>query len=194
MVDDTRKRLIESALSLLREEGLDAVTLRAVGELAGLSRMAPYRHFTDKTALLAALAARVITDLSTHVAAAVLRHAGRQERLRAFYGSYVEYAVAHREEYRLVFASAFSAGDHPEMEKALDEVMTALSLDITDHGPVNKATMMALMSTAHGLAELATAGHFAHKAIRLQDIIDVIIKGVGRAGEDAAGQPGATRR
>ncbi|MGI5268641.1 TetR/AcrR family transcriptional regulator [Nonomuraea sp. CA-218870] len=185
MVDDTRNRLIESALRLLRDEGLDAVTLRAVGELAGLSRMAPYRHFADKTALLAALAARVITDLSTHVAAAVLARTGHQERLRAFYDSYVEYAAKHREEYRLVFASAFSAGDHPEMEQAIDDLMTALSLDVADHQPVNKAAMMALMATAHGLAELATAGLFAHKQISRQDVIDVIIEGTGRVSRSA---------
>ncbi|MFG1941311.1 TetR/AcrR family transcriptional regulator [Nonomuraea sp. NPDC048826] len=183
MVDDTRNRLIESALSLLRDEGLDAVTLRAVGEAAGLSRMAPYRHFADKTALLAALAARVISDLSTHIATAVLAHTGHQERLRAFYSSYVEYAETHREEYRLVFSSAFAAGDHPEMETAIDDVMSALSLDMADHGPGTKAAMMALISTAHGLAELATAGHFAHKAISRQDVIDLIINGLGRLDE-----------
>lgn len=179
MVDDTRNRLIESALHLLREEGLDAVTLRAVGDLAGLSRMAPYRHFADKTALLAAVGARVLTDLSACVTPAVLARTSPRERLRAFYDSYVEYAVTHREEYRLVFASVFSAGDHPEMEKAIDEVMSALSFDIADHGPVNKAAIMALIATAHGLAELATAGHLSHKAISRQDVIDVIIDGVG---------------
>ena len=35
--------------------------------------------------------------------------------------------------------------------------------------------MMALLSTAHGLAELATSGHFAHKGISHTDVIDVLV-------------------
>ncbi|MFF5205681.1 TetR/AcrR family transcriptional regulator [Streptosporangium sp. NPDC000396] len=175
VVDDTRTRLVESALSLLREEGLDAVTLRAVGDLTGLSRMAPYRHFTDKTALLAALAVRVIADLSAHVAEAVLKQTGRHDRLRAFYASYVEYAVGHREEYRLVFAPEFFIGDHPELERAVDEVMTALGVEVAADQSASKAATMALLCTAHGLAELATTGHLTHKGLSHQDVIDVLV-------------------
>ncbi|MER6177620.1 TetR/AcrR family transcriptional regulator [Streptosporangium sp. NPDC001681] len=175
MMDDTRTRLVESALRLLREEGLDAVTLRAVGDLTGLSRTAPYRHFTDKTALLAALAVRVIADLSAHVAAAISQEADRRDRLRAFYLSYVEYATAHREEYRLVFASEFLAGHHPELEEAIDQVTTALGMAGAGEGPVPKARLMALLSTAHGLAELAVAGQLAHKGLGYQDIVDVLV-------------------
>ncbi|GAA2874953.1 TetR/AcrR family transcriptional regulator [Streptosporangium fragile] len=184
MVDDTRTRLVESALKLLREEGLDAVTLRAVGDLTGLSRMAPYRHFADKTALLAALAVHVITDLSAHVAAAVLARDDRPGRLRAFYLSYVEYAVAHPEEYRLVFATEFAAGDHPELEAAIDQVMTALGMGVACGGPASKAGATALLSTAHGLAELAVAGRFAHKGLSHEDVVDALVA----TGGPAAGQ------
>lgn len=174
-MDDTRTRLVESALRLLREEGLHAVTLRAVGDLAGLSRTAPYRHFTDKTALLAALAVRVITDLTAHVAAAISQETDRRDRLRAFYLSYVEYATTHPEEYRLVFASEFLAGHHPELEEAVDQVTTALGMAGTGEWPVPKARLMALLSTAHGLAEFAVAGQFTHKGIGYGDIVDILV-------------------
>ncbi|MEU4536012.1 TetR/AcrR family transcriptional regulator [Streptosporangium sp. NPDC023825] len=175
MVDDTRTRLVDSALRLLREGGLDAVTLRAVGDLAGLSRTAPYRHFDDKTALLAALAVRVITDLSAHVAAAALEGTSPRDRLRAFYLSYVEYATTHREEYRLVFAAEFLAGHHPELETAIDQVTSALGMRGPWDGPASKARVMALLSTAHGLAEFAVAGQFTHKEIGYADIVDVLV-------------------
>lgn len=38
------------------EQGLAGITLRAVGDRAGVSRMTPYQHFTDKADLLAAVA------------------------------------------------------------------------------------------------------------------------------------------
>ncbi|WP_326640230.1 hypothetical protein OG884_35670 [Streptosporangium sp. NBC_01755] len=38
-----------------------------------------------------------------------------------------------------------------------------------------KAQVMALISTAHGLAELAVAGQFAHKGLGYEDIVDVLV-------------------
>ena len=52
----TRLALLDAAASLLDEGGTEAVTLRAVGARAGVSRGAPYGHFADKEDLLAALA------------------------------------------------------------------------------------------------------------------------------------------
>ena len=180
MIDGTRSRLIESALTLLREQGLEGVTLRAVGELAGLSRMAPYRHFADKTALLAAVAARIMTDIAARITAAVLSQGGQEERLRAFYRSYVDYAVEHPEEYRLVFSSMFVAGRHPEVERAIDEILSALSVDIDGSGPRHKAALAALLASAHGVAELVTVSDFTHKGISTDDIIDVMVSRAAR--------------
>jgi AcrR family transcriptional regulator len=44
----TRKALLTAAGELLDEDGPDAVTLRAVGAHAGVSRGAPYGHFERK--------------------------------------------------------------------------------------------------------------------------------------------------
>ncbi|MCG5215301.1 TetR/AcrR family transcriptional regulator [Streptosporangium sp. KLBMP 9127] len=173
--DDTRSRLIQSALTLLRSEGLEAVTLRAVGDASGLSRSAAYRHFTDKTALLASLAAQVLTDLTRDVIEAVRSRTGRDDRLRAFYTSYTAYAMAHREEYRLVFSADFTVGSHPDLEKVVDEVMDALDLQIAGDQTASKAGFLALLCTAHGIAELATLGHFAHKGIDYHDVIAALV-------------------
>jgi AcrR family transcriptional regulator len=175
MGDDTRSRLVESALTLLREGGLEAVTLRAVGDASGLSRSAAYRHFTDKTALLAIVSARVLTDLCAAVTEAVLRHDDQRDRLRAFYASYAAYAQEHREEYRLVFASVFLAGDHPELQGVIDEVVDALGMEVSGDSPVSKARLMALLCTAHGLAELTIADHLAHKGLRYSDVVDALV-------------------
>lgn len=52
----TRRTLIAAAAELLDQSGPDAVTLRAVGARAGVSRGAPYGHFEDKAHLLTVLA------------------------------------------------------------------------------------------------------------------------------------------
>src|SRR5688572_2247793 len=53
---DLRRALLDAALTILRTEGLDALTLRAAARAAGVSQTAPYRHFDDRTALLAGVA------------------------------------------------------------------------------------------------------------------------------------------
>lgn len=60
---DLRAALLRSALDLLDADGADALSLRAVARHAGVSANAPYRHYQDKEALLAALAAHGFTEL-----------------------------------------------------------------------------------------------------------------------------------
>ena len=63
MAANTRDALVDAAASLMDAGGVAAVTLREVGRQAGVSRGAPYKHFADKEALLAAVAARDLAAL-----------------------------------------------------------------------------------------------------------------------------------
>src|SRR4028118_763436 len=67
---DTRVALLEAAAGLLEGGGVGAVTLRAVGERAGVSRQAPYNHFADKGVLLSVLAANYLGRLGEAMAEA----------------------------------------------------------------------------------------------------------------------------
>src|SRR5512145_3484417 len=53
---DLRRALIDQALRTIDREGVEGLTLRGVGEALGVSRTALYRHFSDKQALVAAVA------------------------------------------------------------------------------------------------------------------------------------------
>src|SRR5882724_7280987 len=50
-----RAVLIEKGLELIAGQGARALTLRELGKRAGVSRMAAYRHFQDRAALLEAI-------------------------------------------------------------------------------------------------------------------------------------------
>ncbi len=64
---DLRRALLEAAAALLAEEGEAALTLRAVARRSGVSHSAPYRHFSDRKALLAALAAHALEELAGYL-------------------------------------------------------------------------------------------------------------------------------
>ena len=55
MMLSTKERILDAAMGLLDAGGPGAVTLRAVGNAAGISQSAPYRHYQDKRALLEAM-------------------------------------------------------------------------------------------------------------------------------------------
>lgn len=52
---DLRYALIQAGLEMLAEGGAAALELRKVARRAGVSHAAPYRHFVDKQALIAAI-------------------------------------------------------------------------------------------------------------------------------------------
>ena len=60
----TDRKLVEAAAALLDSGGESAVTLRAVASAVGVSHNAPYKHFTSRSALLAAVALEDFTTLT----------------------------------------------------------------------------------------------------------------------------------
>ena len=68
---DLKRVVIETAQAMLREEKGWQFTLREVARRAGVSHAAPYKHFPDKSALLAELAALGFDALRTVLASAI---------------------------------------------------------------------------------------------------------------------------
>jgi AcrR family transcriptional regulator len=59
-----REALINAGLLLLKEDGLDGLTLRRAAARAGVSHAAPAHHFSGKQGLVAAIAARGFLPLT----------------------------------------------------------------------------------------------------------------------------------
>ena len=53
---DSRERILDTALQLVREQGANAVTMAAIADAAGLSRQMVYVHFRSRAGLLTAMA------------------------------------------------------------------------------------------------------------------------------------------
>lgn len=95
--------MISAALELVGESAAADVTLRAVARRAGVSAAAPYHHFSDKDALLAAVARDGFEALS-QVQFDVLGGSGSaQQRLELLVERYVLFAVNHRSHYDVMF-------------------------------------------------------------------------------------------
>jgi len=100
---DLRQSLLDATLALLAQG--EEPSLRAVARRAGVSSMAPYRHYPDKDALLTAVALRGIEALYQAVSKAdAAAPAGRG--LLALGLAYVRYAADHPVLFRLMFGPA----------------------------------------------------------------------------------------
>ena len=101
---DLPRALLDAALDIVETEGTEALTLRATARLAGVSQTAPYRHFVNKEAILAAVAEegfRVLMAAMAHAAAACAD--SPLERLRAVGLAYVIFATNHSSHFRVMF-------------------------------------------------------------------------------------------
>jgi AcrR family transcriptional regulator len=103
MTESTKEQLVSAASKLLDSGGQNAVTLRAVAELVDVSHNAPYRHFKDRSALLAAVAERDFVRLRQ---AFEDQNEGRdaETALRKASLALISYARKHKARYRLLFS------------------------------------------------------------------------------------------
>ena len=101
--EQTRARILSAALKLLNEGGRDAVTTRAVAELAGVQPPILYRLFADKDGLLNALAEHGFT---LYLAQKNTRDAERDplEALCSGWDRHIQFGLRHPSLYVLMYA------------------------------------------------------------------------------------------
>ena len=172
---DLRRALVEAALAIL-EEG-DELSLRAVARRAGVSHTAPYHHFRDRRALIAAVAQEGLLALRDALAAA---GAGLEPQARLIESgvAYVRFAVSHRTRFRVMFSAELAErADLPELQAASEAAYGVLLANVRrlmgERAPEEAIRTRALgaWSTVHGLAML---------------VLDRQVPGVEAEGEDAA--------
>ena len=149
-----RDRLVDCALALL-EQGESDVSLRAVARAAGVSAMAPYRHFEDKAALMGAVALKGFAMLEADAARAD-KADDACEALTAQGLAYVGFARAHPALFRLMFADgAGLALPHEDCRGAY----TLMARRVAELAPQSvDAGALACWGLVHGLATLALDG------------------------------------
>lgn len=97
-----RDELIDIALEILRQGGVDQVRIGVVAEHANVTRALVYKHFSSATDLVDAAYSREAAKLHEIIRSKVNRARGLEERIRAF----VEAALAAVDTHGWIFGSA----------------------------------------------------------------------------------------
>lgn len=165
---DLEQALVDAAIRTIRKRGVDGLTLRDIGTQVGVSRTAIYRHFEDKSALLARVALEGFRLLrETLEAARDDARARGAEPVEEMGVAYVEFALANESHYKTMFGGAF--GEHqryPDLNKeggAAFEVLLNTVLEEQAAGRINPKrdplqVAHVAWASVHGIATLGMAG------------------------------------
>lgn len=164
-----RSRLCAAALDIFREQGIEAVTFRALAEALGISHTLPYRYFDSKDALLASVRVLCFQRFEAFVAQHEPADAATVDRVRAVIDAFVRFVEQHPVEYTLMFASQQPPPlRFPELlaaRRSLFEHCVDLMQGCVDEGLVEgEARQLAHMiwGVVHGLLTLHVANQLVH--------------------------------
>jgi AcrR family transcriptional regulator len=161
---DLPAALLRAAGQLLEKEGVERLTLRSLARRTGVSHAAPYRHFRDREALLAALAAEGYAMLGR-----AQREAAAAGGLRGMGEAYVRFALAHPQRFRLMFGGQLQIARHPALRdvaaKTFEGLSGALAARVGE-SPGARDASIAAWALVHGLAQLLLGDRIAVAARR----------------------------
>jgi AcrR family transcriptional regulator len=164
---DLRQAMIDYALGRVRADGAGAFSMREAARAAGVSSGAAYRHFSEKDALLAAVAQEGFNFLAQKAARASAGKTG-SEKLSALGDAYISFAAEDPNLFRLMFsqmcmAAAKAAGPKdPTIPTAFEQLREALAeVTGTASAEVDESLLAVVWSTAHGVASLICDGVWA---------------------------------
>jgi len=167
-----RQTLIDIACKHIREKGVDGLSLRAIAKEAGVSANAPYRHFSDKRALLIAIAIAGFEDLTARMRAVEENAPDILDEFLVKGQAYVSFAGEFPEKYKLMFGPAITdrmddeglitaAGDC--YERLLDSVQRGIDAGLFKNVPVEELADPVWAMT-HGVSSLLIDGFFEEDA------------------------------
>lgn len=163
---DLPRALLHEAVRTIQTHGMAALTLRGVGERLGVSRTALYRHFADKQALLAAVAAEGFRTLRAALVEAWGTGGRGREGFDAMGVAYVRFAVTHPAHYRVMFGGVVRPGDasravsHPGTDafQVLVDAIAEQQQTGVVRGDDPRQLALYIWAVVHGVAMLALDG------------------------------------
>ena len=163
---DLRRALLQVALERVRRDGVENFSLREVARDVGVAPGAAYKHFVDKSQLLAAIALETQILLARRTLETTSGLTGAQ-RLEAVGRAYIKFACDEPSLFRLLFSRVGSASLQDSYEtdaggsipSSYEQLRTAVQeVQPDQRKPVDEDVLALAWSVAHGAASLISDG------------------------------------
>ncbi|OYQ30851.1 hypothetical protein CHU93_06205 [Sandarakinorhabdus cyanobacteriorum] len=185
---DLKAALTAAARTIVERDGVEALTLRAVAAATGVSAMAPYHHFRDRSALVAAVAAQGFDQLYAEKMAALATASGDPaQRIVAGSIAYVRFVAEHPTLYRLMKSPALAnCAAHPDLAAAAARPGQSLAAMLGELaaagrlrgiGPEQAGAI--IWALVHGIATLANDAYLADAETLAADGAAALLAGWG---------------
>jgi AcrR family transcriptional regulator len=158
---DLRDALVQAALQEAELGGPEAVSISGLAKKLGVSQPAPYKHFADREALLAAVTAEAFRQFMATLRAAIAKPSKRS-KLSRFVGAAVDFGLRRHGIYHLMFATRIiaSAPKSSELHGVVMETFGLLleALEAPAVGLLRERSALKIWATLHGVVMLAEQG------------------------------------
>lgn len=164
---DVRRLVLDAAISIIKSDGAESLSMREVARRAGVSHQAPYHYFGDRSGIFAAIAEEGFTLLADEFR----RVSPNEENAsKAGFIAYVAFARHYSGHFRVMFRSDICGVSTHEAtgdaaDDAFNELLMMVSRTIGESANSDDAMTFAIMlwSQAHGLATLMLDGPLERK-------------------------------
>ncbi len=182
---DLRRALIDATKAIVESTGPESFTLREAARRAGVNHRAAYRHFADKSDVLAAVAEEGFVGLHERLvrALAAVPERASEKRLLALARGFVEFASENRGTYRVMGGPRLNQdGAFPALEEAITKNLLLVRHEI-EAGIANKKLhdmnafdgTLALWSAVHGLSALVLTRRVQVRPALVGDLAERLI-------------------
>jgi AcrR family transcriptional regulator len=187
---DLKNALIYAGVEILAKEGVHGLSLRKVARKAGVSHAAPYAHFSDKQALIAAISTEGYKQLYDLLFSTVQQYPGDAHRqLIEVAWTYVKFAMQQTETFKIMFSGYLEQEkDYPEfvaISQKTFQMLVKIISDCQKSGILREAPseLMAVMiwGQVHGVVSLTLVGQISHTLLDQYDVRAMIIAALNQS-------------
>lgn len=188
-----REALVEATKQLLAEKGPQGFTLADAARRAGVSPAAPYRHFSDREALLSEVARRGFEAFTARLS----RGADPAHVFRGMGAAYLAFAREEPGYYVAMFSTNAPQDetDTPEARRAFTILVDGLTASLAAQGlSVDDPRALALQvwGLSHGVATLAASGRLGGLCDDPESVldrgVDALVAGVVKGARPEGGE------
>ena len=181
---DLKNALINAGVEILAGDGVGGLSLRKVAKQAGVSHAAPYAHFADKQALIAAISTEGFKQLYSQIQAVIQTYQTIPETLLIEVAwAYVQFALNEPDRFKLMFSSVLEKEkDYPDFVEISQKNFHQLVeiVEICQQAEVLKKDAsdllaLSLWGTVHGFVSLLLEGQISHAVLEKASLKDILI-------------------
>lgn len=181
---DLKNALIEAGADILSKDGVNGLSLRKVAQKAGVSHTAPYAHFADKQALIAAIATDGYRRLYDSLAGVVQRYqADPARQLVEGAWAYVQFALHDPDHFKITLSGVVEKEkDYPAFVEMAQQSFALLvqiveacqAAKILKRGPTDLMAV-SVWSVIHGFVSLVLEDQLSHSVLERYSLREMLI-------------------